>query len=85
MSAPQARYGFDEFSRRGREIYDRVIQAALQPGDANKFVAIDIESGNYEIDEDDFAATERLLNRIPDAQIWLTRVDQEAAYRIGAA
>ncbi len=46
-------------------------------------MAIDIESGNYEVDRDDFAATERLLARCPDAQIWLARVGQPAAYRMG--
>ncbi len=75
----------EEFSRRGQEIYDRDLRPALRPVDENKFVAIDIESRSYELDRDDFTATERLLTRQPHAQIWLARVGQRAAYRIGAA
>ena len=45
---------------------------------------VDIETGLYEVDRDDRAATDRLLARNPDAQIWLVRVGRPAAYRIGA-
>ena len=83
MSASNARYSSEEFARRGKEIYERDIRPVLRPQDEDQFVAIDIESGNYEIDRDDFAATERLLARHPDAQIWLGRVGQQATYRIG--
>jgi len=75
----------EEFSRRGQEIYDRDVHPGLRPEDEDKFVAIDIKSGSYEIDRDDFTATERLLTRQPHAQIWLARIGQRAAYRIGAA
>ncbi|HEY4723452.1 MAG TPA: hypothetical protein VII92_16475 [Anaerolineae bacterium] len=85
MSANKAVYSSEEFSRRGHEIYDRDIRPILRPDDNDQFVAIDVDSGSYEIDRDDFAATERLLAKRPDAQIWLARVGQRAAYRIGGA
>jgi hypothetical protein len=85
MSATRALYSSEEFSRRGQEIYDRDVRPNLRADDKDQFVAIDIESGSYEIDQDDFAATERLLAKRPDAQIWLARVGQRAAYRIGVA
>jgi hypothetical protein len=83
MIINKAAYDSEEFCRRGKEIYDRDVRPALRPEDDNKFVAIDIESGGYEIDGDDYAATERLLTRHPQAQIWLARVGQPAAYRMG--
>lgn len=83
MSTGPALYSPEEFSRRAQEIYDREIRPNLRPDDNDRFVAIDIESGSYEIDRNDFAATERLLAKRPDAQIWLARVGQRAAYRIG--
>jgi hypothetical protein len=83
MSTRKAPYSPEEFSSRGQEIYDRVVRPKLSPDDTDKFVAIDIESGSYVIDRSDFAATERLLAMRPDAQIWLARVGQRAAYRIG--
>ena len=84
MSTPQPRYSKEEFARRGQEIYDRVIRPRVEAGNDGKFAAIDIETGEYEIDTDDYTATERLLARNPDAQIWLLRVGYRAAYRIGS-
>jgi hypothetical protein len=83
MNVHQPRYSKEAFSRRGQEIYDQNIRAAVEPDNTGKFVAIDIESGAWEIDEDDYTATERLLVRVPDAQMWLARVGHRAAYRIG--
>ena len=79
----RALYSSEEYSRRGQEIYDRDIRPNLRPDDVDQFIAIDIESGRYKIDQHDFTATERLLAKHPDAQIWLARVGQRAAYRIG--
>jgi len=83
MRSSRALYSPEEFSRRGREIYDRDIRPNLGPDDMDQFVAIDIDSGSYELAPDDFAATERLLIKRPGAPIWLARVGQQAAYRIG--
>ncbi len=80
---PQPRYSKEEFARRGRAYYEREIAPNLELGDAGKFVAIDIETGAFEVDSDDYAATERLLTRNANAQVWLERVGQYAAYRIG--
>jgi hypothetical protein len=73
----------DDFSKRGQEIYDRNVHPGLRPDDQGKFVAIDIDSSVFELDHDDFTATERLLARQPQARIWLARVGQRAAYRLG--
>ncbi len=83
MAVLEPRYSKEEFARRGEEIYERDIRPHLKAGDEGKFVAIDIETGAYEMDKDDYTATERLLARHPNAQIWLRRVGHRAAYRIG--
>jgi hypothetical protein len=83
MPAREARFSREEFARRGHELYEKTVQSSLHSGDEGKFVAIDIESGEYEVDLNDYAATERLRNRCPDAQIWLMKVGQRAAYRLG--
>jgi hypothetical protein len=83
MNSTKSLYDSGEFSRRGREIYEREVYPKVGPSEKDSFVAIDIDSGDYEIDRDDFTATERLLARHADAQIWLVRVGQPAAYRIG--
>lgn len=80
---PEPRYSQEEFHRRGQAIYERDVQPQLKASEEGKFVAIDIETGAYEMDWDDFAATERLLARQPNAQIWLLRVGHRGAYRLG--
>ena len=82
MTQLEPRYSKEEFAQRGQEIYDRTIRPYVTADDEGKFVAIDIETGMYEIHSDDYTATERLLARQSDAQIWLIRVGQRTAYRM---
>ena len=83
MIASQPRYSREEFARRGQEIYLRDVLPFAQSNHQNEFVAIDIETGEYQIDQDDYTATEHLLIRQPNAQIWLARVGYAATYRVG--
>ena len=75
------RYTKEYFASRGKEIYAQSILPKLDSSDANKYVAIDIETGDFERDTSDFAASQRLLVRCPDAQIWLERVGHSTARR----
>jgi hypothetical protein len=84
MASAKRRYPKEEFARRGDEIYERDIRRTLQPKDEGKFVAIDIETGEYEMDNDELAACDRLYARIPSAQPWLTKVGSRAAHHFGA-
>ncbi|MBI4640171.1 MAG: hypothetical protein HY731_05725 [Candidatus Tectomicrobia bacterium] len=83
METLQPRYNKEEFARRGDEIYERTIRPHLEVSNEGKFVAIDIETGAYEIDADELAASDRLLARNPHAQIWLTRVGSRYARHFG--
>lgn len=78
-----ARLSCEEVAQRGQEIYEQQIQPTLRLEDTDKFVAIDVRTGNYEIDRDDYTATSRALRQHPDAQLWLVRVGHRATYRIG--
>jgi hypothetical protein len=48
-----------------------------------KLVAIDIETGAYEIADDELAACDQLDARLPDAQIWLMRAGSRFVHRFG--
>lgn len=72
----------EEVARLGAEAFDRHVRPALRPEDDGKFVAIDIGTGDYELDEDDYTAITRLRSRRPSAEVWLGRVGQPAAYRM---
>jgi hypothetical protein len=79
MTIRGPRYTKEEFARRGDAIFERDIQPKLKPDDRDKFVAIDIETGDFEIDSDSLPATTRLISRHPDAQVWVVRVGHRAA------
>ncbi|HXU40524.1 MAG TPA: hypothetical protein VN937_29475 [Blastocatellia bacterium] len=81
MEVLTARYSKDEFARRGDEIYERDIKPRVSKSDEGKFVVIDIETGDYEIDRDEIVAHDRLALRHPDAQVWLTKVGRGYARR----
>lgn len=81
---PSTKRTLDELANLGADIFDRQVRSALRPEDDGKFVAIDVETGGYEIDEDDYAAIARLRSRKPAADIWLMRAGYPAPYRIGA-
>jgi hypothetical protein len=83
MAATKRRYPKEELARRGDAIYDSQIRPCLQPADEGKFVAIDIESGAYEIDANEMVACDRLNARIPDAQTWMVRVGSRYVHRFG--
>ena len=83
IALPRPRYSKEEFARRGDEIYDRDIAPQARTEDRGKFVAIDIETGDYEIASDELTAADGLLVRHPDAQIWLRRLGFSYTYRFG--
>ncbi len=72
----------DEVARLGSELYNRSIRAALPQVDLGKFIAVDVDSGEYETDCNDMTAVDRLRQRRPGAEVWLARVGEPAAYRL---
>ncbi|NEU74442.1 hypothetical protein PI95_018225 [Hassallia byssoidea VB512170] len=74
MTLRQPRYSKEEFARRGDEIYQTQICQQVEAGNYGKIVAIDIETGDWEIDKCEVAACNRLEAHHPDAQIWIVRV-----------
>jgi hypothetical protein len=72
-----------EVAARGEQLYRDHIQPQMQAADLDKFVVIDVASGDFEIADDDLAATKRLLSRRPDAFLYGVRVGHSAAYALG--
>jgi hypothetical protein len=83
MGPVKRRYSKDEFARRGDSIYEKDMLPKLAAKDVGKFLAIDVETGEYEIAADEMKAGNRLRARIPDAQIWMVRVGHRSVHRIG--
>ena len=85
MSATKPPRSLDDRADQGAATFDRLVRPLLRPEDDGKFVAIDIDTGDYEIDEDDYTAVMRLRTRNPEAEIWLECAGQPTAYKIRSA
>jgi hypothetical protein len=84
MTIQQLRYGKEEFARRGNEIYDAQVRPQIDEiSDRGKIVAIDIETGAFELAKDTITASNQLLERNPDAQIWRVRIGYKGVHRFG--
>jgi hypothetical protein len=79
------RYSKEEFARRGDALYETKVRPNLKKKDDGKFVAIDIETGEYEIASKELLACARLRKRIPDPQIWLMRIGSKFLYTFGGS
>jgi hypothetical protein len=69
---------------RGEKIYAENIKPHIDiEKEKGKFVVIDVDTGDYEIDRRDAAATRRLVDRHPDAVTYAVRIGRPTAYRMG--
>lgn len=84
MAVRQRRYRKEELARRGQELYESQIRQQVEVGNEGKIVAIDIETGNFEVDDHVLPSTNRLFERNPDAQPWVIRIGHRAVYHFGA-
>jgi hypothetical protein len=84
MSVRQPKYSKEEHARRGTAIYEKQVRPRVEAGNHGKIVAIDIETGEFELAEDPLLATDQLLSRCPDAQIWVVRIGYPAVDRFGS-
>jgi hypothetical protein len=80
---PHPRYSSAEIADRGQALYDRDIRGSLDVGDQGKFLILDVETGDYEIDLDEVAAVKRARTKSRDAPFYILRVGHSAAYRLG--
>jgi hypothetical protein len=77
------RYSSDEIAERGQALFDRDIRGKLDASARGKFLVLDIETGEYEIDSDQRAALKRARAKHPEAALYLLRVGHPTAFRLG--
>ncbi len=74
----------DDTALRGKALYQEQIRSLVETQESlGKIVAIDIESGDYEVDSDLLAASRRLRTRHASARIWAERIGYNAVYAVG--
>lgn len=83
MTTEAERIPREEVARRGDEIFETRIAPSITNEEPQWYVLIDVNTGDYEIDANGIAASDRLLARRPDAQVWFRRVGSRYARRFG--
>ena len=76
-------YSKEEFAQKGDRIYESQIRSLVEKDYIGHIVAIDIETGNYEIAEDTITATRQLRQRIPDSQTWVIKIGERTVNKFG--
>jgi hypothetical protein len=77
------RYSKEEIVRRGEELYQRDIRPKVEKGNRGKILIIDIETGDYELDDDQLAAAHRALAKHPGAALYGMRIGYPSLAKIG--
>jgi hypothetical protein len=76
----------DETAQRGKQLYEAKIRRLVETLETiGKIVAIDVDSGDYEVDSDVLAATRRLKARHESATVWAERIGYNAVFAVGGA
>lgn len=77
---PTRRLLREEIGERGVQIYESRLRALLEPQFRGQFVAIDVETEDYEVANEAATASDRLWERRPDAQVLIERIGYPAAF-----
>lgn len=78
------RFSGEEIVQRGQEWYAQSIRPQVETeANIGKQIVIDIETGEYDVDEDGLAASKRLLAKRPDAALYGARIGYDAVYSLG--
>src|SRR6266568_1179111 len=78
-----ARDNSEEIGRRGQEIYETRLRARVETEEnIGKIISIDVDTGDYEIDDDLIKAGDRSLARHPGASLYGARIGYDAVYAV---
>jgi hypothetical protein len=77
------RYSPAEFAEKGTQIYHHIFSMLGVEADG-KIVAIDIETGEFEIADTTLAAAAKMFERLPSAQLWFERVGAQSVHRFNS-
>ena len=76
----------EEIARLGDAIYERDIRRRVEAEHVGEVVAIDVESGSWDMGDNVIVATDRLRTQRPEAvDVWCTRVGHRTLYHFGGS
>ena len=73
------KYSTGEYVRRGEKRY-KAVKDRVEAKYKNKFIAIEVDSGDYFIDQDSVKAVLKARKRYPHAIFYLARIGYPAAF-----
>jgi hypothetical protein len=70
---------------RGKRMYNAQIRERVEsrPDAHGKMVALDVNTGEFELGRDALTALDALRSRMPNARVYVVRVGDDTAARIG--
>ncbi len=83
MVVRKPKYSMEDHHRMATELYEQKIRSQVEAGNHGMIVAIDVDSGDYQVGDNTMTAGDPLLERQPDAQIWCFRIGFPYVDRIG--
>jgi hypothetical protein len=72
------RHPIEEVARRGTELYEQKIRRLVEAGNTGRYLAIDIESGEFAVADERRDACKALFDKNPDAELWGLRIGHVA-------
>jgi hypothetical protein len=75
--------GISRTAERGAKLYEAKLRGMLEPAHNGKYVVIDVDTGEFELDENHLAASDRAAAKWPGAPLYATRVGSRSLGRIG--
>ena len=82
MTTTATKSAVEEIARRGEEIYYRDILPQIEAGNEGRVVAIDVNTGEFEMAGTGFESAERLRERVPAAVVFFMRVGYPTMARV---
>ncbi|HTE20384.1 MAG TPA: hypothetical protein VK689_18625 [Armatimonadota bacterium] len=82
MSQPE--YSGEEIVRRGHVLYEQEIRHRVETENCGKYLIINVATGDYEMDADHLAASDRAAGKYPNAPLFAMRIGYRTLGRIGA-
>ena len=80
---PHPQYTAAQIVQRGQRLYESQLRSQVEDHNSGKVLVIDIETGDYELDTDDIAASHRLQAKHPGAALYAMRIGSPTFGRIG--
>lgn len=76
------RHSREEIVQLGQALYDREVRDKVEQTRRGEFLALDIETGEYEIDPDEVQALERARKKNLDGAFYVLRIGFPTAFRL---